>query len=44
MMATGKEAAQAVVGNSDVFVNEELYFRLLQDKGQPMSDKERGRF
>ena len=43
-MATGDELAQAVVGNSDVYVDEELYFRLLQDRGQPMSDKERGRF
>jgi hypothetical protein len=38
MMATGKEAAQAVVGNSDVYVNEELYFQLLQDRGQQISD------
>ena len=38
------EAAQAVVGNSDVYVNKDLYFRLLQDKGQLMSDKERDRF
>ena len=43
-MATGDELAQAVVGNSDVYVDEELYFRLLQDRGQPMSDKERGKF
>jgi hypothetical protein len=27
MMATGNELAQAVVGNSDVYVDEELYFR-----------------
>jgi hypothetical protein len=38
-MATGDELAQAVVGNSDVYVDEELNFRLLQDRGQPMSDK-----
>ena len=43
-MATGDELAQAVVGNSDVYVNKKLYFRLLQDRGQPMSDKERERF
>jgi len=42
--ATGEEAAQAVVGNSDVYVDEHLYFRLLQDRGQPISDKERDRF
>ena len=43
-MATGEEAAQAVVGNSDVYVDEDLYFRLLQERGQLMSDKKRDRF
>ena len=41
IMSADEAAAQAVVWNSDVYVNEDLYFRLLQDKGQLMSDKER---
>ncbi len=44
IMSADKEAAQAVVGNNDVYVNEDLFFWLLQDKGQLMSDKERDRF
>ena len=43
-MSTDEEAAQAVLGNGGVYVNEDLYYRLLQDRGQPMSDKERDRF
>ena len=43
IMSADKEAAQAVVGNSDVYVNEDLYFQLLQDKEQLMSDKGRDR-
>ena len=43
IMSADNAVAQAVVGNSDVYVSEDVYFRLLQDKGQILSDKERDR-
>jgi hypothetical protein len=37
-------AAMAVLGNRRVYVDEAVFFRLLQDVGQQMSNKEKDRF
>ncbi len=37
-------AAMAVLGNRRVYVDEVVFFRLLQDVGQQMSNKEKDRF
>jgi hypothetical protein len=39
-----EEAAGAVLGNGRVYVNEVIFFRLLQDIGQQMSNKGKNRF
>jgi hypothetical protein len=37
-------AAMAVLGTRRVYEDEAVFFKLLQDVGQPMSDKEKDRF
>jgi hypothetical protein len=39
-----EEAAPAVIGNRNIYVDKELFFRLLQDIGHTMSDKEKEKF
>ncbi len=39
-----EEAAPAVIGNRNLYVDKELFFRLLQDIGQTMSNKEKEKF
>jgi hypothetical protein len=40
----GEEAARAVLGNRHIYLSEALFFGLLQDRGQTMSDKEKAKF
>ena len=40
----GEVAARAVLGNRDVYLSGELFFRLLQDRGQTMSDEDKAKF
>ena len=40
----GEVAAPAVLGNRDVYLSGELFFRLLLDRGQTMSDEDKAKF
>jgi hypothetical protein len=40
----GEVAARAVLGNSDAYLSGVLFFRLLQDRGQTMSDEDMAKF
>jgi hypothetical protein len=43
-MEAAEEEAGAVIANQSVYINEEYFFKLLQDPAEDLSEKEREKF